>query len=132
MIEMIFHKVFFQFMAMVASIYMTVVIALERYIAVSRPISAYVGGGGGGDSGETMAAWLKVLKYAGPVLLFSVAINISTFFEFFVVSCENDDEPRDSNQTSYCRPHICPHLRLNENYIKYYNNLFRDGFYRQK
>ena len=90
---MIFHKVFFQFMAMVASIYMTVVIALERYIAVSRPISAYVGGGGGGDSGETMAAWLKVLKYAGPVLLFSVAINISTFFEFFVVSCENDIEP---------------------------------------
>ena len=52
---------FFQNMAMVASIYMTVVIALERYIAVSRPISTYVGGrGGGSDQGETMAAWLKV------------------------------------------------------------------------
>ena len=68
-------------MAMVASIYMTVAIALERYIAVSRPISTYVGGG---DNEETMAAWLKVLKYVGPVILLSVAINISTFFEFFI------------------------------------------------
>ena len=82
MIEpMIFHKAVFQFMAMVASIYMTVVIALERYIAVSRPISAYVGGR---DNEETMAAWLKVLKYVGPVILLSVVINISTFFEFFI------------------------------------------------
>ena len=45
-------------MAMVASIYMTVVIALERYIAVSRPISTYVAGGGG-DQGLNSVAQLK-------------------------------------------------------------------------
>ena len=114
-------------MAMVASIYMTVLVALERYIAVSRPISTYVAGGGGGDQEGRMKSWLKVLTYVGPVILFSVVINVSTFFEF-AVHCENYMGLMDSNQTSHCRPKICPHLRLNEEYIKYYNNLFRDGF----
>ena len=122
----------FQNMAMVASIYMTVVIALERYIAVSRPIRAYVADG---DQEGMIKSWLNVLKYAGPVILFSVIIHISLFFEFFV-HCDKMFELVYSNQTS--RPmvpiyvetskcHICPHLRLKENYIKYYNNLFREG-----
>ena len=115
-------------MAMVASIYMTVLVALERYIAVSRPISTYVAGGGGGDQEGRMKSWLKVLTYVGPVILVSVVINVSTFFEF-VVYCENENDigPLDVNQTSHCRPKICPHLRLNEDYIKYYNNLFRES-----
>ena len=112
----------FQNIAMVASIYMTVVIALERYIAVSRPIRAYVADG---DQEGMIKSWLNVLKYAGPVVLFSVVINISTFLEFFV-HCEDILELEDPNQTSIC--HSCPHLRLEENYIKYYNNLFREDF----
>ena len=74
-----------------------------------------------------MKSWLKVLKYVGPVVLISALINVSTFFEFDV-RCKNEIESLDSNQTSYCRLKICPHLRLNEDYIKYYNNLFREGF----
>ena len=109
-------------MAMVASIYMTVVIALERYIAVARPISAYVAGG---DQEGMIKLWLNVLKYAGPVILLSVVINISTFFEFFV-HCDTSLKSVNSNQTLSC--HMCPHLRLNDNYIKYYNNLIREGF----
>ena len=112
-------------MAMVASIYMTVVIALERYIAVSRPISTYVASG---DQEGLVKSWLKVLKYVGPVILFSVVINISTFFEF-KVHCDNNEELIDANQTSYCHPKICPYLRQDEDYIKYYNNLFREGIY---
>ena len=108
-------------MAMVASIYMTVVIALERYIAVARPISAYVAGG---DQEGMIKLWLNVLKYAGPVILLSVVINISTFFEFFV-HCDTSLESVNSNQTLSC--HMCPHLRLNDKYIKYYNNLVREG-----
>ena len=103
---------------MMASIYMTVVIALERYIAVSRPISAYIAGG---DEDGILKLWLQVFKYVGPVLIFSVVINISTIFEF-VVNCNHD-----TNQTSYCEPIVCPGLRLNEVYIKYYINLFREG-----
>ena len=107
---------------MVASIYMTVVIALERYIAVSRPIRAYVADG---DQEGMIKSWLNVLKYAGPILLFSVVINISTFLEFFV-HCEDILELWDPSQTSIC--HSCPHLRLKDNYIKYYNNLVREDF----
>ena len=98
---------FLQNMAMVASIYITVVIALERYIAVSRPISTYVSGG---DDEGILKAWLRVLKYVGPVILFSVVINISTFFEFVIKEGK-----------------IYPSLRLNEDYIKYYINMFREG-----
>ena len=77
---------------MVASIYTTVVIALERYIAVSRPISTYVtaAAGGGSDEGR-VAAWCSVLKYVGPALLFSAAVNGPTFFEL-TLSCEKGAE----------------------------------------
>ena len=94
-------------MTMVASIYMTVVIALERYIAVSRPISTYVASG---DQEGLIKSWFKVLKYVGPVILFSVVINISTFFEF-KVHCDNNGELVDANQTSYCHPKIHPILK---------------------
>ena len=110
-------------MAMVASIYMTVVIALERYIAVSRPIRAYVADG---DQEGMIKSWLNVLKYAGPVILFSVVIHISLFFEFFV-HCDKTFELVDSKWIETSNYHICPHLRLNESYIIYYNNLFREG-----
>ncbi len=74
-----------QNVAMVASIYTTVVVALERYIAVSRPIDTFVVGGGG-ESDGTAAAWRKVLLYVGPAIAFSVGFNIPTFFEFCVLS----------------------------------------------
>ena len=98
---------------MVASIYMTVVIALERYIAVSRPISTYIRGG---DEDGIIMIWMQVLKYVGPVILFSVVITISKFYEF-ALYCDPCD-------TTQCKTHICPDLRLNEEYIKYYINLF--------
>ena len=104
---------------MVASIYVTVVIALERYNAVCQPINTYIAGG---DEDGTLKLWLPVLKYVGPVIIFSVVINISKFFEF-VVECN-----QNTNHTLYCEPILCPGLRLNEVYIKYYINLFREEF----
>ena len=65
-----------QNITMVASIYTTVVVALERYYAVTRPISAFVDDGGG--------KWRKVLAFIIPVLVFSIIFNIPTFFEFRV------------------------------------------------
>lgn len=69
-----------QNMVMVASIYTTVVVALERYIAVSRPLDAYV------MADDAPSAWRKVLIYVGPAIAFSIAFNIPTFFEFCVVA----------------------------------------------
>ena len=61
---------------MVASIYTTVVVAVERYYAVTRPISAFVDDSGG--------KWKKVLVFIIPVLIFSIIFNLPTFFEFRV------------------------------------------------
>ena len=65
-----------QNITMVSSIYTTVVVAVERYYAVTRPISAFVDDGGG--------KWKKVLAFISPVIVFSVIFNIPTFFEFCV------------------------------------------------
>ena len=71
-----------QNVTMVASIYTTVVVAVERYHAVTRPLSAFVDDSGG--------KWKKVLVFIVPVLLFSFVFNIPTFFEFRV---ETKDTP---------------------------------------
>ncbi len=65
-----------QNIAMVASIYLTVVIAMERYRAVSKPLTSFIGDAEGGR-------WRRVFAYVGPVLVFSVMFNLPTFFEFY-------------------------------------------------
>ena len=85
-----------QNITMVASIYTTVVVAVERYYAVTRPISAFVDDGGG--------KWKKVLVFFTPVLIFSIIFNIPTFFEFRVQmtsmppeTCVSSDELSSQN-----------------------------------
>lgn len=63
-----------QNVAMVASIYITIVVAAERYFAVTRPISAYVE--------DTHRGWKRVAAFVVPVLVFAILFNIPTFFEF--------------------------------------------------
>ena len=64
---------------MLASIYITVVLALERYFAVSKPISTFVNCQG--------RVGKKVLIYTVPVLLFSIIFNLPKFFEFYIKTC---------------------------------------------
>jgi hypothetical protein len=67
-----------QNIAMVASIYLTVVVAVERYLAVSRPVSVFMGDAEG-------RRWGKVFNFVMPVVIFSVLFNLPTFFEFSVI-----------------------------------------------
>ena len=94
---------------MVASIYTTVVIALERYVAVSRPISTYVTAAAGGDEGR-VAAWCKVLKYVGPAVLLSAAVNVPTFFELTFL-CKKGAESGELFLECFQQPN-CPNLDL--------------------
>ena len=92
-----------QNIAMVASIYTTVIVALERYVAVSRPIDVYISTGdsvmgtrGARAKGKRfLKGWGKVMAYVGPVVLFSIVFNITTFMEFKVKESEGSGKNKD-------------------------------------
>ena len=65
-----------QIIAMNASIYLTVVIAIERYLAVSRPLSVYMGEIGGQNK------WRALVFYVAPAIILAILINIPVFFEY--------------------------------------------------
>ncbi|TRY70921.1 hypothetical protein TCAL_16382 [Tigriopus californicus] len=98
---------------MVGSIYTTVVVALERYVAVSKPFNVYMENTGDGN----ILRWRKLCQYVGPVVVFSVFFNIPTFFEFQVIS-------DTVNSTTSSRLMVTP-LRENSVYILFYINLAR-------
>ena len=79
--------------AMMASTYATVVVALGRYFAVAKPITTMVSSGRG--------SWKTVLVYIFPVILFSFLFKLPIFWEFYSewcdVQCLNDkpvDKPK--------------------------------------
>ena len=59
----------------ITSMYTTVVIALERYLAVSKPIMAFV------ERDEK--TWKKVICMLGPVIFVSFLLAVPLCFEFF-------------------------------------------------
>ena len=62
--------------AMNASIFLTMVIALERYLAVSKPFTVNMGG-----SGSIKRKWKTVSLYVLPAILLAILVNIPMFFE---------------------------------------------------
>ena len=81
-----------QHIMMVASIYTTVVVTLERYFAVSKPIIAMIHSGKG--------RWKTVMAYVLPVSIFSVVFKLPIFFEFFTQWCYSScNNPRTH---TYC------------------------------
>ena len=60
------------------SIYMTTVLAMERYLAVSKPVEYHNAVNGGRQ-------WTRIVRYVVPVIAFSVAFNIPKFFELQIV-----------------------------------------------
>ena len=67
---------FLQFhnMILCACIYITVVLALERYRAVWRPVEYH-------NIVNGSNPWRRVASYIVPVVIFSVVFNIPKFFE---------------------------------------------------
>ena len=70
------------------SIYMTVILAMERYRAVSKPIDYHtiiVSG----------KQWQRVFRYVVPVVMFSLVFNLPKFFELKT----QEIQAQSSNQT---------------------------------
>ena len=57
------------------SVHTTVVIALERYLAVSKPIISFLE--------RDTASWKKLFQKISPVLLISLVLTIPNFLEFY-------------------------------------------------
>ena len=80
------HKI-----AMTTSMWTTVVLALNRYSAVSQPISTYVNSATGTAK--------RVLRNISLVLLFSTSFTLPRFFEFYVewitIGCINNIRVKD-------------------------------------
>lgn len=97
--------------AMTGSVFMTVAIAMERYVAVHYPL----------DYNQSMndenASLRRVLKYVVPVILFSVVFNLPKFFEGQIAWNHDSDPPTPEIQVT--------ELRLNRDYMLYYNNILR-------
>jgi hypothetical protein len=70
-----------RYISMVASIYTTIIISMERYVAVSKPIYSFVGYFEGAHG-----KWRSALMYTIPAALFSFAFSLPKFFEFSVAS----------------------------------------------
>ena len=72
--------------ASITSMYTTVVIALERYIAVSKPLITFV------EREENN--WKKVFLRVGPIMVFAFILILPLCFEFFIdpkcTICLND------------------------------------------
>jgi hypothetical protein len=67
-----------QSIAVLSSIFMTVVLALERYLAITRPIEYH-------NAIQGANPWKRVWSYVVPVVIFSAIFNIPKFLETKVV-----------------------------------------------
>lgn len=104
-----------QNVALTCSIYMTVMLAVERYIAVTRPIEYHLMVNAAGSS-----PWKRVAAYVAPTVVFGALFNAPKFFELETVRVIVDAE---TNETAVS---ISPtELRLDEDYVFYYVNLAR-------
>ena len=106
----LFPKILHPFIGMTfkASIFMVVAISMERYIAVTRPISLHL------EMKDNKGAQVKrFLKYLLPVIVFSIMIDIPKFFEAY--SQYNDETKRLDIQVA--------DLRISPGYIIYYNGI---------
>ena len=72
---------------MCCTIYMTVILALERYSSTVRPQI--------NPNRASQVSWRKVLKFVAPVVLFSTLFKLPSFFEFEI---ENTSESFDKTK----------------------------------
>ena len=75
-----------QAMAFVSSIFTTVVLAVERYMAVTKPLLHHHNIIQVQESHNN--TWRRVFYYIGPVILLSIAFNTPKYFEIDVVDRE--------------------------------------------
>ena len=84
----------FRGIVMCSIIYMTILLAFQRYIYVTRPLDARIR-----NDQHFGATWMQVFYYIGPVLLFSFVYHLPMFFEVTIETCSESDEKCNDDTT---------------------------------
>ena len=125
--------------------YQTVLLAFQRYLAISKPMEYYASQSAAGMTSKwifdpfltqenltylsTIFAgggtdWIITLKYTMPNLIFSILFNLPKFFEF---DMQEIMELNSENNVTLTKIKLLPtKLRLNDNYVFYSKYARRD------
>ena len=97
------------------SAYATIILALERQRAVTKPVEYHL------MVNTISSQWLRVWASMGPAIIFCIIFNVPKIFELEVVDIMVGD-----NNSSELEKAIHPtRLRLSESYVFYYVHLAR-------
>ena len=119
-----------QSMAIVSSIFTTVVLAVERCLAVAKPIEYH-------NAIQGTNPWRRVFHYIVPVIIISVVFNTPKYFEIEAYELKRNNAAAGNGNDSITDIIEDPvevsqkvivsvkptDLRMNDDYIFYYNNL---------
>lgn len=104
-----------QSISFVCSVYQTVLLAVQRYLAISRPTEYYITQSVASAVGSD---WKIALKSTVPVIVFSVIFNLPKFFEWDIE--ESTWSNPETNLTELKIRILPTDLRLNDDYVYYY------------
>ncbi len=113
-----------QNVALVCSAYTTVVVAVERYLAVTRPVEYHLSVVADGAAG--VSPWRRVWRYMAPTLVLGVLFNLPKFFEFRTVRDAAAAASNGTTSDGMGRLKMIPTaMRLDDAYVFIYVNLGR-------
>ena len=122
----IFLKFLFPFRSIVmcCSIYMTVILALERYNAFKRPLSYRKNSLRGSPTLKTyfLSNWKRVIKYVGPIIIFATFFYVPKWFELRFGEKNCAINTTDDNYSSQSVVEFTE-LRNNNQYSLWYLNV---------
>lgn len=113
-----------QNVAMCCSIYTTLSLAVERYIAVSRPVEYHIM-----VNATAGSPWRRVWWYMAPTVAFSLVFSLPKFFELDSVWTREVIDVWSEERSEYVETNVtylkmrATELRLDQNYIYFYVNL---------
>ena len=76
-------------------IYMTVMLAFQRYNAIAKPLCNHIT-----NPPFNNTSWLRVFKFVGPVILFSIIFKLPEFFEVTTETIPFHDISNNTNLSS--------------------------------
>ena len=121
----------FRSVVMGCSMYMTVILALERYNALTKPAAHFrnnkqhsIGGIGNNNFlGHFQTHWIRIVKYVGPIIIFSTLFYAPKYMELYLAKNIKCNATTDEN--SDCSEYVIAlsDMRKSDGYVLWYLNV---------